>query len=310
MKLRFVEFNAFLGQCQGFSNGQRQMRKALERQGVSIVHESETELQHLSAHLYNRGCKKSFIMPTHEADEIHPVLIEKINEADEVIAICEHNKEVFVKNGVTKPIHVVPQGIDMNIFKYEEKIRGDCLNFLWIGQTSMRKGWDLVATAFGQAFGNMGDVRLYMKTNGKGSQEIIDINDNIVFDSRNLSLADMLDLYRDNHVFVYPSRGEATGLPAMEAMASGLIVLAPEIQGLKEFVNDSTAIPLEYGKIPINFGVDCQAPNVKISDLVKKMRYCYDHYNEIIPYSKEVREHIEQKCSVDNMAKKLCEIMF
>jgi len=310
VRLRFKEFQYFSSEAMGFSNGQRQIRKALERQGVNIVHNAETELQHLSSHLYSKNCKRSFIMPTHEADNIPASLIDKINEADEVIAVCEHNKKVFKDNGVTKKIHLCNQGIDLDIFKYTEHIRKDTLNFLWVGQTSIRKGWDLVISAFNKAFGNMKDVRLYMKTNGKGQQEIIDINNNIVFDSRNLALADMLDLYRDNHIFLFPSRGEATGLPCIESMASGMICLAPSIGGMKEFIDDYSAIPLEYDMVDANYGVKIKVPNVKISDFVDKLRYVYDWYDDIIDHSKIVRKIIEDKCDINSMAQKLVKIIF
>lgn len=310
MRLKFLEFSNFQGECQGFSGGQRTIRKALEKEGVDIVYESAVELQHLSAHLYNRQCKKSFIMPTHEANDIHPMLIDKINEADEVIALCEHNKKIFETNGVKKPIHLCHQGIDINIFKYQEKTRKNVLKFLWIGQTSIRKGWDIVAESFQKAFGNRKDVQLYLKTNGKGKQEITKIADNVIFDSRNLALVDMLDLYHDNHIFVFPSRGEATGLPALEAMACGLIVMAPPIGGMAEFINENTAISLEYSMIDANYGVKTKAPNVLTDDLIEKLRYVYEHYNNIKGCCAYANTFVKKNYCVDKMAKKLVKILF
>jgi len=202
------------------------------------------------------------------------------------------------------------QGIDLGVFKYEKKERKDTLNFLWIGQTSIRKGWDIVASAFQKAFGNRKDVRLYLKTNGKGKQEVYNLTDNVVFDSRRLALADMLDLYKDNHVFVFPSRGEATGLPALEAMASGLICMAPSIGGMEGFINEETAIPLDYGLVKADYGVKTEAPNVKEYDLIEKLHYVYEFYDEIKNHSKEVRKFIEKQYSIKLMAQKLIRILF
>lgn len=310
MRLRFKEFSHFSGQAMGFSGGQKTIRKALERQGVDIVYESDVELQHLSPHIYHKNCKKSFIMPTHEADAIHPLLIKKMNEADEVISLCKHNEKVFKENGVTKPIHVCKQGIDLNIFKYKEKVRSGKLNFLWIGQTSIRKGWDIVTKTFTKAFGEMKEVSLYMKTTGAGQQELINLADNIIFDSRRLALTDMLDLYEDAHVFVFPSRGEATGLPALEAMASGLICMAPVIGGMKEFINEDTAIPLKYNFVDGDYGVKVKVPNVIEEDLIEKLRYIFDHYDEVKGNTQAVRLFIEREYDVTVMAKKLVHILF
>jgi len=310
LRLRFKEFNYFSGEAMGFSNGQRTIRKALERQGVDIVYESDVELQHVSPHIYHKNCKKSFIMPTHEANAIHPLLIKKMNESDEVIALCEHNKKVFTDNGLKKPIHVCKQGIDLNIFKYNEKVRNGKLNFLWIGQTSIRKGWDIVINTFTKAFGSMKDVSLYMKTSGAGKQEINKLTDNIIFDSRRLSLADMIDLYTNAHIFIFPSRGEATGLPALEAMASGLICMAPAIGGMKEFIDEDNAIKLEYKNVPADYGVKTVCPNVIAEDLIEKLRYVYDFYDEIKSNTKAVRGFIERNYCVNLMAKKLIRILF
>ena len=306
--LRFREFNNFNGDCYGFSTAQRQIRLALERQGVNIVHDSKFEFQHLSPHLYERNCEYSFLTPTHEADDIHPGLIKKINECFEVIALCNHNKEVFLNNGVIKPIHVVTQGIDLDVFKYKRKKRGDKLRFLWIGQTSIRKGWDILANAFEKAFQGVNDVHLYLKTTG--AQDIINIGDNVTLDSRNLSLADLLDIYDDNNVFVFASRGESTGIPAMESMAKGLICMAPQIQGLKEFIHEDTAIPLDVEYVDANYGVKTKAPSVKIDDLVDKLRFVYDEYENLIDLTKDVRGYIEKNCDINDMARKLTEIMF
>lgn len=307
--LKFREFNQFNGDCYGFSTAQRQTRLALERQGVNIVHDSKFELQHLSAHLYKRNTEFSFLTPTHEADDIHPSLIKKINECFEVIALCQHNKEVFKRNGVTKKIHVVTQGINLDVFKYNKKKRGDKLKFLWIGQTSVRKGWDILSKSFNQAFGQRNDVHLYLKTTGAGNQEIINIG-NITLDTRNLALVDLLDIYDDNHIFVSCSHGESTNLPALEAMASGLICMAPQIQGMKEFIHEDTAIPLEVEYVDANYGVKTKAPSVKVSDLIEKLRYVYDYYENLQTLTINVRSYIKNNNDINKMADKLIKIIF
>lgn len=309
-RLKMREFNFFQGECWGFSTAQRRIRQALERQHVDIVYEADTELQHLSPHLYKKKCKKSFINPPYEANDIPSYLIDKMNEADEVIAVCEHNKNVFLNAGLKKPISVCNQGIDLEVFKYNEHPRKDKLKFLWLGQTSIRKGWDIVTEAFDKAFNDMKDVSLYIKTSGKSKKELLKIRDNVTFDSRDLSQADILDLYKDHHIFVFPSRGEGTGLPVLEAMASGLICLATPTHGMKDFVTPETAIPLEYEMIPANYGVATTAPNVKLDDLIDKMRYCYNFYNDIAGHSKEVRSFIETNFDINKLAGKMVKILF
>lgn len=50
---------------------------------------------------------------------------------------------------------------------------------------------------------------------------------------------EMADLYRDHHVLLFPSRGEAIGLPIIEAMATGCVPIVTNTSAIPEYVGNA-----------------------------------------------------------------------
>lgn len=302
------------GNCEsyGFANAQRNIKRALEIVGVNIVSNAKKTLCHVGAHLFEPAQgKTNYLWAPHEANKINGGLVEKMNQAYHVIASCEHNKKVFKKAGVTKPISICHLGIDTEIFKPIGRAKSDKFRFLWVGNPiDMRKGWDLAAKAFLDEFTDNDNVELYLKTTGKSFQDLALMGKNVVFDSRNLALADLLDLYESAHAFVYPSRGEATGLPALEAMSMELPVLAPPVTGLKDFIDKESAIPLAYEMVDGEYGIKVRVPQVKIESLRKHMRSLFENYNKFDELRKNARKRVQSGFTIKDMGLRLKEVIY
>lgn len=298
----------------GFSSANYSIASALQQLGYNLSYVGDIELTHLGPHMYNRHPNRfSILWPPYEASAIAKVLVDKINEADLILASCQDNADVFLKGGVTKPIVVCRLGINTKLFHFmprkHYKGQSNLFRFLWIGQADIRKGWDLLVEAFQEAFTPQEKVELYIKTTGKELQELYTISDRVWVDSRNLALADLLDLYHRSHVFVFPSRGEGTGLPALEAMATGCLVLAPPTFGLKDFITEETAVPLEYKWRTANYGIEIQASEVLVKDLAEKMRDVYENYSQYRTRMKQGRNFVEDHHSLKSMGVRLEEIL-
>lgn len=312
MRICFGELAVGNADFYGFASAQKNIRQALELQGVKIALNADVELFHIGPHMYRRNPNRfSILWPPYEASAIAKNLVDKINEADLVIASCEDNKRVFLEGGVYKPICVCRLGIDTKIFWYRQRTKSTnkLFRFFWLGQPDIRKGWDIVVEAFQMAFGPNDLVELYLKTTGKEQQDLIQIADRVWLDSRNLALADLLDLYHSSHVFVFPSRGEGTGLPALEAMATGLLVMAPPAFGLADFVNSETGIPLEFDWIEANYGVPIKAPGVDPKKLSVLMQDVYKSYGSYVGRTFVGRRLVEEQHSLRSMGKSLISIL-
>lgn len=149
--------------------------------------------------------------------------------------------------------------------------RSRVLRFLWIGSRLERKGWELIAPAWSMAFKPADPAELYLKTVGSGELENY-FGGRIVIDKRDLDEQGLAELYRSADVFVFPSMGEGFGLPALEAMASGCLVLAPATTGLAEFVEPSTAVCLPTVEARANYGADYVGHFPTIEGLAQAMR--------------------------------------
>jgi glycosyltransferase involved in cell wall biosynthesis len=311
MEIDIPVINNAVGDCLGFSNSQKNIVSALKKRNVKISKLANKELWNVSPHLYDRSyTRESILWWPYEANNIPKHLIEKAQYADYIIASNEHNKKTFIDAGIKKDIHVCNLAIDTDFYRYKEReIKNDFV-FLWVGQNSQRKGMDIVIKAFMETFKKNDPVQLYIKTTDKEKHELYIIHDKVFVDSRLLSEVDLLDLYYKSNCFVFPSRGEATGLPAMEAMSTGCLVLAPPIMGLKDFVNKETAIPLDYKYMDGFYGVDIKAPNVDYKYLSEIMRDAYENYNSYSDIMKQGSDLIKKSFSLPVLGNNLVKIIW
>ena len=220
------------------------------------------------------------------------------NSADFLLTPSNISKNRIKNMGITKPIFVLPHGIDPEIFKYTPRIKGDKFKFLYVGECSDRKGIFHTLNAFIDLFGNSDSVELHIKSNdamlfynSKEVKDIIKDYTNIFWHISDEGHDRVIELYKECHAYVYPSRGDSFGMTLLEAIACGLPTIATSEPGATELIkgryyNVSTkSVPVKNHPWFIGNWGD---PNLK--DLIKYMKYVYDHYDLIIE-SKELKEN-------------------
>jgi glycosyltransferase involved in cell wall biosynthesis len=78
----------------------------------------------------------------------------------------------------------------------------------------------------------------------------------------------MRQLYAAHDVFVFPSPGEGFGLPALEAMAAGCLVVATDAGGLADFVGPETALVVPRSETArCTYGVPCDVSVATVDEL-------------------------------------------
>jgi glycosyltransferase involved in cell wall biosynthesis len=205
-----------------------------------------------------------------ETDSLPPAWVERCNTMDELWVPTEFNIETFRRAGVTTRITKVPGGIDHHMYRPGlaplpiTGARGTV--FLSVFTWDYRKGWDVLLRAWARAFGPEDEVSLVLRTYPHGRSDApgayAQINTAIdQFLQADLGLArsaiapiivltdqisedDLPRLYAAAQAYVAPSRGEGWGRPQMEAMASGLPVIATNWSGTTEFLNEHNSLPL------------------------------------------------------------------
>lgn len=199
-----------------------------------------------------------------ETKRLHPDYVERCNVADEIVVPSRWCKDVFEQSGVTKPVSVVPLGVDASLFKPGAaplSFFGESKPFVFLSvfQWSLRKGYDVLIRAFVEEFGAKDNVALLVSSRFFGASDEIkkriikaDIQreidsvgksdrGRIAYFGDALPDAMMPSLYAAGDCFVLVSRGEGFGLPYIEAGACGLPVIASRYSGHTDFLNDGNS---------------------------------------------------------------------
>jgi glycosyltransferase involved in cell wall biosynthesis len=194
----------------------------------------------------------------------------KLNAMDEVWVPSSFNVETFRRAGVTVPLHVVPGGVDPDLYRPGvTPLPIDGLSgtvFLSVFEWSFRKGWDILLRAWAEAFDRRDDVTLLLRTypqqdfDGQRPADEIERRINtylrkigrsrrqvapIVVLQNLIEDEDMPALYAAATAYVSPTRGEGSGRPFLEALSAGLPVIATRWSGHLEFLDDDNSMLLD-----------------------------------------------------------------
>lgn len=167
-----------------------------------------------------------------------------LDRADGVIAVSkEAQKSVRHFKG---PKEIIPNGVDLEVFSPNGEKLGrfndNIINLLFVGRLDERKGVLTLLEAFGRLSKKLKNVRLIIAGEGglKGRIRAWVRRERL----KNVELLgkvsepELPKLYRTARVFCAPSLGgESFGMVLLEAMATGLPVVASRISGYTEVLN-------------------------------------------------------------------------
>lgn len=242
MKISFYTVKSNLKTDNGYGYAGSNVRNSLERLGHSVAfHDPAAKIQidFCQPDLYNHFDHQYKIGYTPwESSQLPEGWLEKLNSVDEVWTTSQKCKEWYLKAKVKKPIHVFEHGIE-EIWSPKLRKPKKKLKFLHVGEPAPRKGGQAAFEAFLLAFGNSEDVHLTIKANGHstirayalhfhrgGPRSILglphQVYKNISLQDAKLSLEELVELYHEHDVLVYPSWGEGFGLIPLQALATGM----------------------------------------------------------------------------------------
>lgn len=193
------------------------------------------------------------------------------NRMDALIVPTAFHVDAFRRAGVEVPIQVIPEGVDTERFTPQGKRLStipERFTFLWVAQLSYRKGFDLVLRAFLELFAGYDDVQLVMRSYlSNGSSEDLDqvarliklfreeelggVSQGHVYLLENVADVHLPALYRSADVLLSPFRGEGWGLPMIEALATGVPVIATGWGGPMSYLSRDIATLIDYQLRPI-----------------------------------------------------------
>jgi GT2 family glycosyltransferase len=212
----------------------------------------------------NRGRRKvGYTML--EVDGFPAEWVRQANAMDEVWVPTRFNRDGFVRCGLTRPIHVMPLGVDVDHFHPaivgHPSPKGDFV-FLSSFEWGERKQPELLLKVFNQTFRRKEPVVLVCKVfnrnaalNLKEQIQALRLKDSggrIAFlFNREFPYHQLGSLYRSADCYISAGRGEGWDMPLMEAMACGLPTIATDWGAHTEFVHEGISYPLRVrGTIP------------------------------------------------------------
>lgn len=237
MNISFYTIRAGLNPAVGFGYASQNIVKSLNSLGHTVSYgnsKADLQINFTQPHLYKMHKNQYQIGYTPwESDGMRSDWVDTMNLCDEVWATSSWVAEVFKNNGVTKPIKVFPHGIE-DIWKPKKRIlkEGKPLKFLHVGEPAPRKDGQLVVDTFIKLFGNNPDYQLTIKAHGSNTTRVYnslnelklpnEIYNNIKIITEELNIDQLVNLYHDHHVLIYPSWGEGFGFIPLQALATGM----------------------------------------------------------------------------------------
>lgn len=230
--------------------------------------------------------------------------VQPLNQLDEVWVPGSFNIDTFSACGVPRhKLRSVPSGVDSDIFHPSAPPLdlGPKKGFTFLSNFVFtdRKGWDLLLTAYLTEFKPEEDVSLLIKTYGDEAsireriRRLIQQHfalqrlpqHSVIVGRLHSSL--LPGLYTACDAFVLPSRGEAWGLPLIEAMACGLPTIGTRWSGNLEYMNDENSYLIDLESLedvpggidtPVLVGGQWARPSV--DHLRQLLRHVFEHRDE------------------------------
>lgn len=206
--------------------------------------------------------------------------LEILREANQIIFLSKSYEKLVIekyvpkdyKESIRKKVTIIPNGIDnfwfQNIANPKKTPETSNLRLLQIGDVNKNKNIETTIKAIDMLISNGYNVKLNVV--GK-------IRDQRVYNKiKNLDYVnylgyktkeELINIYRENDIFVLPSINETFGLVYAEAMSQGVPVIYTRGQGFDDQFDDGE----------IGYSVDCMNPD----EMVDRIININEDYNEI-----------------------------
>lgn len=199
------------------------------------------------------GSGKTVTQVVFELDRIAPNSVHQLKQLSSVAVPTQWGAEVLNKCGVDNTT-IVNHGVDTGVFYPDDKTRSGPFKFLCVGKWERRKSQEEVVQAFYEEFGPKEDVRLILMCHNPflGDKEMEEIRarvykqyagpPRVTFQGWSPTVETVAFQMREADCGVFASKAEGWNLPLQEMLACGKPVVATNVTGHTEFLNDTNHI--------------------------------------------------------------------
>ena len=211
---------------------------------------------------------------------------------DELWVHSQWNRDCAIAGGVDEArVRVVPLGMDPRIMRpggpTADIGKPSSFVFLFLGAAIIRKGIDILLTAFTEAFGPEDDVVLTVKDHtgdvfydGLTFRDRIlaaaadPANAQIVYIDDYLIEEDLAALYRRADAFVLPYRAEGFAIPVLEAMACGVVPIVPRFGACLDYCDEGNSVLIDPKRIRMPIGREFATNTLGFTEQVDAVDFC------------------------------------
>jgi glycosyltransferase involved in cell wall biosynthesis len=211
------------------------------------------------------GRGKHIGFPIFELDSFTGEEIYQLNSVDALCVCSDWAVDVLLDNHVKTPCYIVPLGVDRNIFSDTiETSPGHSTVFMNCGKWELRKGHDVLITAFNKAFEPNDDVKLVLhcanpfpNVDNKawtitamrsklGREGKIYVSPNRLATQR-----EIVRLFSVADCGVFPSRAEGWNLELLEFMSMGKQVIATNYSAHTQYCDKDNAMLIDIKELEL-----------------------------------------------------------
>ncbi|MDP8993244.1 MAG: glycosyltransferase [Actinomycetota bacterium] len=183
-----------------------------------------------------------FVNTMWESDRLPPPWLEPLSQARSIIVPSRFVADLCRREGLTVPVEVIPEGVDPVLYHYLDRPRRAGLTTLMVGPVVRRKHTLEGVAAWKLAFAGDPEARLVLKAKF-GLENYVPDDPRILLISETESSRGIGHWYQQADV-VLALGNEGFGLPLVEAMATGLPVIALDSEGQADVCKDAADLVL------------------------------------------------------------------
>ena len=174
---------------------------------------------------------------------LNPMIKGIWENAGAVVACSDGLRDLALQTAPSFPFKVIPDGLDLNRFSPVLRAADPtCVRILTIGRLIPRKGFQLLIQALPQVIAEAAnDFEIEIVGDGPYRDSLVALAKELKVDYKirfagSVSYSELPQKYRDAHVFVLCSLAEGMPLVVLEAMGTGLPIVASMVQGIEDLV--------------------------------------------------------------------------
>lgn len=174
-----------------------------------------------------------------------PVL-RSLRKADVVFSLGGKLTDILIGEGIDKKsISQISIGIDESWIRTHELTKNDCLRFVFVGRYERRKGIEELS----QVLQSIKNENFRFDFIGSVPADKKIVSENIQYHGNIPDPLRIKEILQESDVLVCPSYSEGMPTVILEAMASGLAIIASNVGAVNEQVNPSNGVTIRAGNV-------------------------------------------------------------